>query len=712
MTLLAVGQLSSDDLLVFWAGLALLLAVARGLGALARRLGQPAVVGELAAGIVLGPSLLGRIAPDAQTWLFGDDPVRGGMLAAVSWIGVVLLLVVTGFETDLKLLRRLGSASAAVTIGSLVVPLAGGALLGYVLPDLFLAATDQRGRFVLFIAVALSISALPVIAKVLYDLRLMRRDLGQITIAAGMTNDLVGWVLLGVVAGMTATDGFSVATLARSLGGLALFVAFAFTGGQRIVDRLLRRVRDRASSEASVLATFVVVAVTAGVVTQWLGVEAVIGAFVAGILLGRSRYADHATQHALENVTHGVFAPIFFATAGLSVDLRLLATRSGMLWTAAIILMAGLTKFVGAFVGARIGGMNVRHASALGAALNARGALEIVVATIGLSLGVLNDTSYAAIVVMAIVTSLTAGPALKLILRGEQIEGAESERLERERRLAGSIVGASRALLPTRGGANSVAAARVLDWILQPESFVTVVNVRHPDDAGPDDLFEHATAAGALSELFTEHSVDSVDRVHDDPAAAILSETRLGYDLVALGMTHGDHGTHLSRTLERVLAASTVPVLLVRQGAQAMALDPEIRRIVVPATGTRVGRAAQDVAFALAERVNADVEAVHVVAQHEPVAAGVAASASRSGVQELEDSADIGAGFGRVPSLHWTQGALPAQELVSRAESLAADLLVAGVELSKSDDRVFLGYNAEHLLQHARQTVALVIYPT
>ena len=711
MTVLAAVGLSAEDLLVFWVALATLLAVAHGLGALARRLGQPSVVGELTAGIVLGPSLLGRLAPDIQNWMFGDDPVRSSMLLAVSWIGVVLLLVVTGFETDLKLLRRLGSASATVTIGSLVVPLVGGALLGWWLPEMFLGAADQRARFVLFIAVALSISALPVIAKVLFDLQLMRRDLGQITIAAGMTNDLVGWVLLGVVAGLAATDGFEPMMLVRSVGGLLLFIVFSFTLGQRIVDRLLRRVRDRTTNQASLLATFVTVAVTAGVVTQWLGVEAVIGAFVAGILLGRSRYADRGTEHALENVTHGFFAPIFFATAGLSVDLGLLATPSAVLWTLAIIGMAGLTKFVGAFIGGRLGGMSATHSIALGAALNARGALEIVVATIGLSLGVLNDTSYAAVVVMALVTSLAAGPALKWILRGERIEGPESERLAREARLAGSIVGASRALLPTRGGENSVAAARILDWILQPESFVTVVTVSDPADLPGDAQDASTTAASALSELFTEHSVDSVDRVHDDPAAAILSETRLGYDLIALGMTHGDDGAALSRTLERIVAASPVPVLLVSQGPRALSLDPEIRRIVVPAMSTRVGRAAQDVAFALAERVNAEVDAVHVAAEHEPVGVGAGDPPPPTGVEALEDTAEIAASFGRKPSLYWAQGTTPVQELVDRAERSAADLVVAGVELAKSEDRAFLGYDAEYLLRNAPQTVALIIFP-
>lgn len=710
MTLLASVGLSSDQLLVFWASLVALLGVAHGLGALARRMGQPSVVGELAAGIALGPSVLGVVAPGAHAWLFPEDAVQNGLLLAVSWIGVVLLLVGTGFETDLKLLRRLGRASAGVATGSLIVPLAGGALLGWLLPQGFVGDTGSRSSFVLFIAVALSISALPVIAKVLYDLRLMRRDLGQITIAAGMTNDLVGWVLLGVVAGLASADGALVATLARSIGGLIVFVVLAFTVGRRAIDRVLRRVRERSTRASALVGVIAIIALGAGVITQWLGVEAVLGAFIAGIVIGQSRYADTHAQGVLEDVTQSIFAPIFFATAGLSVDLSLLFTPTGALWTVVIIAMAAATKFAGAYIGGRAGGLSATHSAALGAALNARGALEIVVATIGLNLGVLTDTSYAAIVVMALVTSLAAGPALKALLRGERIGDTESARLAREALLADSVVGATSALLPTRGGTNSIPAARILDAILQPGSYLTMLTVHgSADDAARR---QGAAAVGALRSLIRRQTVNWIDRIDEDAAAAIDAEARLGYGLMALGMTHGIGGSGMSETLERIIARSTVPVLLISRSPAAVSMEPPIRHIAVPSTGTRCGRAAQDVAFALAEQMQAQAHAIHVVATPAPPGLDPAGPASlTSGDEMLARSADIAARFGQTATLHRTHGTMLGQELLRHAERVQADMVVAGVDLHTSGDRAFIGYDAEYLIGHANQTVALILFP-
>jgi Kef-type K+ transport system membrane component KefB/nucleotide-binding universal stress UspA family protein len=709
MTILASGALTSEQLLVFWASLATLLGVAHLLGALARRLGQPTVVGELAAGIVLGPSVMGGVVPGLQAWLFPDDAAQRALLMAVSWIGVVLLLVCTGFETDLKLLRRLGRASAAVATGSLVVPLAGGALLGWLLPRTFVGDGGARSSFVLFLAIALSISALPVIAKVLFDLGIVRRELGQITIAAGMTNDLVGWILLGVVAGMASSDAFSLATLLRGVGGLAAFVVAAFTIGQRGVDRLLRRTRE-AGRPAALTAAMVIVVLAAGVITQWLGVEAVLGAFIAGVVLGRSRYADRHAQDVLETVTHSVFAPIFFATAGLSVDLGRLATPTVLGWTVAVIAAATLTKFAGAYIGGRVGGLTGRHATALGAALNARGALEIVVATIGLNLGVLNETSYAVIVVMALVTSMAAGPALTAVLRGERIAADESARLAREVLLAASVVGATSALLPTRGGTNSIPAARVLDALLEPDARLTLLTVH----ASSNDVARRqgAAAVGALSSVVRDHAVDWIDRVDDEAAGAILSEARLGYGLMALGMTRGGGTSAMSPTLHRVIARSPVPVLLVSRSRAVDTVEQAIRHVVVPSTGTRTGRAAQDVAFATAARLGAQAHAVHVVATpstREPDLAGV--GVPMSGDELLAASAHIAAGFGQTAALHRAHGSLPAEELLRHADRVDADLIVAGAESHISGDRVFLGYNAEYLLAHSTRTLVLVLLP-
>jgi hypothetical protein len=250
-------------------------------------------------------------------------------------------------------------------------------------------------------------------------------------------------------------------------------------------------------------------------------------------------------------------------------------TPTAASWTLAFIAMAVVTKVVGAYVGGRIGGLSAVQSSALGAALNARGAFGLVVAAIGLDLAVLNQLSYTVLVVMALVTSMVAGPALKAILRGEHIDSAESARLAREELLARSVLGASSALLPTRGGTNSFALTRILDAILPPESFVTVLTVHESAEER-----RGSSTARALSTLFTEHAVEWIDRVNSDTAEAILNEARLGYGLMALGMTRGEGDGSLSRTLERVLAAGARTLDRPRAGRRVVpAADPPDRGI-------------------------------------------------------------------------------------------------------------------------------------
>ncbi|TMA32768.1 MAG: hypothetical protein E6J87_12010 [Deltaproteobacteria bacterium] len=200
---------SEHQLLLFWLQLLALLLTARALGGALRAIGQPAVIGELAAGLLLGPSVFGHLAPAAHDWLFPADPLQRALLAGPAWIGVFLLLILTGLETDPALIRRLGGAAARVALGSLVLPVLAGVGLGLALPEAFVGGATERVVFALFMGTALGISALPVIAKILSDLALMRRNVAQMLIAAAMANDLAGWILLGMVAGLAKSGSWS-----------------------------------------------------------------------------------------------------------------------------------------------------------------------------------------------------------------------------------------------------------------------------------------------------------------------------------------------------------------------------------------------------------------------------------------------------------------------------------------------------------------------
>lgn len=473
--------LKHHDLLLFWAQILLLFTTARGFGLLAQRVGQPAVVGELAAGLVLGPSAFGRFLPEAAHWLFPGDPHSSGIILAVAWVGVILLLVETGFETDLGLLASIGRSTTMVPLGSLVLPLGLGIGVGFLMPDVFLSG--GRTIFALFMGVCLAVSSLPVVAKILLELRLMRRNVGQIIIVAGMADDLVGWIMLSTLAGAATAGRLQVGKLVTTIVALVAFIVLAFSLGQKATNALLRRALKASHTIALPMSAVMFVVFSLAAITQAIGIEAVFGAFVAGIIIARSRYFRRDMEEGIHAFSHAVFAPIFFATAGMFVDLGQLANPTIAWWAGIVIAVASVGKLVGSYVGARLGPLGHHEAIAVGIGLNARGALEIIIATIALSIGVFNQQSYTIIVLLAMTTSIIAPPLLRWVLGNVEASQEEAERLEREEILQASVIANSRsALLPTRGGANSVMAARVLDLVLQPEAHVTVLHVQPPGD--------------------------------------------------------------------------------------------------------------------------------------------------------------------------------------------------------------------------------------
>ena len=596
---------TESQLLIFWVSLLVILVTARLFGYLMQRVGQPAVIGELAAGLVLGPSILGRLAPGVTDWLFPADDAQTAMLFTIGWIGVLLLLVVTGYETDLGLIRRLGRAAALVSTGSLIVPAAAGLAVGWLIPTMFIGDGTEPYIFALFIAAALSISSLPVIAKILSEMGFMRRNFGQVTLAAGMANDVVGWIALGLIAGLAQAGGFKWDKLAITVGGLIAFFFVAFTLGQRLVDHSLQRLRASGNNPMTGLTIVLVTSLSFGVVTQWLHVEAVLGAFVAGVVLARSRFSDHELIAPLESMTAAVFAPIFFATAGLRVDLWLLADAETAIWAAIVLIAASASKFFGSLIGARISRLPAREGAALGVGLNARGALEIVIAAVGLSLGVLNDQSYTVIVLMAMATSMLAPPVLRRVLRDYEGSAEERRRLDLENQLAGNeVVVGGRILIPTRGGLTSLVAAQIADLAWPKRAEVTVLTTG--DDSSPD--------LGPIIDVLDERSVHHQHRDTDNPVEAIVEEAMLHYDAVIIGAGHTLDGG-FGPLVEDVLRRCPIPVVVVRPPRRSSGLPWAFARGLVPVNGARSSRPAQEIAGYISSRIGTKLSFLHVSSQ-------------------------------------------------------------------------------------------------
>ncbi|WP_394842677.1 cation:proton antiporter [Pendulispora brunnea] len=409
--------MTEHDALIFLVALATLLGMARLLGEVARAFGMPLVVGELIAGVLLGPTVLGRALPDVFQWLFRQSTPQK-MLGAYTTVGVVLLLVVAGLEVDLGIVRRRGRSAAFTSLLGMILPLAGGILLGFMLPDSDMKNPNQRLLFALFIGVALSISALPVIAKTLLDLGLFKTDLGLLVMSAAMIDDSVGWVAFSMLVGPMQGNSVEFHKL-LTMGGLSLvFVAGTLTAGRRGIDRLLTRFADELHG-GRVLSLVILLALIGAAITQALGIHAVLGGFVVGVAIGDSPSLREQTRATIHEFVTNVFAPVFFASLGLKVDF---IHAFDFRLCALVFAVASVAKVLGCSVGARAGGLGWRESIAVGFGLNARGAMEIILALLALEAGLLKEQLFVALVVMALCTSLLGGPAMKRLLYRAQEE--------------------------------------------------------------------------------------------------------------------------------------------------------------------------------------------------------------------------------------------------------------------------------------------------
>ena len=427
LALAPLPPLPAHQALVFLLQVVVLLTAALAMGALARRMGMPAIVGELTAGVVLGPSLLGHLAPAFSDWLLPKQAGQAHMLDALGLIGVLLLVGATGSHIDIQFMRRRGPSALAVFACGLIIPLGLGIALGYALPDSLVPDGADRTAFALLLGVAMGVSAVPVLAKTLTDMNLLHRDIGQLAMATCVADDTIAWCLLSVVAALATTGGLGAGLVAvLSVAGVVLA---AWLVGRPLV-RVGMRLAARSHGNAAPVAFAVLAILLGAAATQALKLEAVFGAFVVGILLVGPHTADPKRLAPLWTVVYGVLAPLYLATAGLRIDLTALADPVVALAAVAALVVAVGGKFSGAYLGGTLIRLPRWERLALGAGINARGVVEVVVAGVGLSLGLLNTTLYTIIVLVAIATSLMAPPLLRLAMK--HVDHSADEEVRRQ----------------------------------------------------------------------------------------------------------------------------------------------------------------------------------------------------------------------------------------------------------------------------------------
>lgn len=412
-------SLAAHEITSLMLALATILGCARILGEIARRFNQPSVLGEILAGILLGPTILGRFAPEFQGFLFpttGNTPVA---LEGFFIIAVTLFLLVAGMEVDLSAATRSSRAAINISVLGMVIPFSVGFAFAWGFPDLLGGySTDSHLVFALFFATALAISALPVIAKTLKDLNLLKTDLGMIVLAAAIVDDLTGWVVFAVVLGLSGvTKGLEIKWVIMLT---LLFVVLMLTVVRWMVHRLLPLVQAHMSWPAGVLGFALTGAFLCGAVTEFIGIHAIFGAFFFGIALGDSDHLKQRTRATLDQFISFIFAPIFFGSIGLKVDF---AANFDVVVVVVVLILAIVGKMTGCYWGAQLSGLSKRESWAIGYANNARGSMEIILGLLALQYGLIGETLFVALVVMALVTSMMSGTMIQSVLkRSKKIE--------------------------------------------------------------------------------------------------------------------------------------------------------------------------------------------------------------------------------------------------------------------------------------------------
>ncbi|MER8523021.1 cation:proton antiporter [Mesorhizobium sp. M0643] len=709
----------------FVAEIVLLLLVGRGLGEVLQRYGQPAIMGQLIGGILLGPSLFGWLWPSAQHLIFPSDPAQKGMIDAVSQLGILMLLLLTGMETDLRLVRRVGAACFSISATGIVVPFICGFALAQFLPDALLADATQRTVAGLFLGTALSISSVKIVAMVVREMNFMRRNLGQVIISSAIIEDTIGWLIIAVTFGIATNGRLQFAPLVTTIAAVALFMVFSFTIGRRLVFTLIRWTNDQFRSEFAVITMILIIMGVMALITNMIGVHTVLGAFVAGILVGESPILSSHIEGQLRGVITALFMPIFFGMAGLSADLTVLADPTLAMLTGALVVIASIGKFGGAFIGAKLAGMSFKEAIAVGSAMNARGSTEVIVASIGLSMNILSHNLFTMIVTMAVITTLAMPPMLRWALGRLPVGHDEQQRVEREALDEYGFISRLERLLvlvdDSRIGKFTAYLAGLVGGgsgmpttLLQPKDG----RIDRPTDSkGQERTLKEIKKGAKKSARAVKRIEDTlVGKVHltartelEATGETIAEEARKGYGLLLVGLDNvltADGA--FAPALNDIAGGFDGPLCLVLNGGNAGEKMPTLKAgtsILVPVNGTQVARRAADLALALARPNRARIKVLYVSQKAAKGRRSTSVSHSREEAV-LKDIADLAGRYGLHIDTAFHTRVTP-DKAITREAAKGAAIVVMGVTQRPGED-LFFGETAGAVLAACNCPVVLL----
>lgn len=707
---LALQPISSHATTLLFVQAAALLILARLLAEVMRRIGQPAVIGELLAGVIFGPSILGHFSPKLFFLTFPPQAAQFHLLEVVANLGMVLLLLLTGLETDIQVVRTLGRAAATSSIFGMLVPFIAGFAMAWMLPSSFYPSTTTHFLFSAFVATAMAISAVPVIAKILMDLDLTHRDLGVLILSAGVVDDTTGWLLLSVIAGIASTHHFALASLLLTLLYLGLYLAMMRWLAFPLLCRLMRYVNENVSLEGADLTLILGFTFLSAAITQAIGVHAVFGAFAMGMLIRQVPRVKRSSLHTIQTFVLGALSPIFFAYVGIKVDFW---TMQGWRIPLLVIAVATVGKLAGCYLGARLGKLKSLEALAIGFGMNARGAMELIVALIGLSLGVLTPEMYSIIVLVAVVTSFMAPLLLRTVLSRLPLREEEVRRMEHERLQRMLPAGPLRLLLPVTDPEFPKGAYRLSESLTAfRQGELRILHLL--SERRGRWWRKRPGAANGLPPEFHDLSrkpfYRQVNTPH--PGSVITTEAAHDYDLIIL--PYSGHERRARSIWEDVLSHTRLPVVLMGDGQNGSA--PQFERVIVPVNGSSNSKAAAEFAFAYAQTAAAGVTLVHIIdsgrgdAAFDP--AGAVPPAEEEQIKErLRTEFAV---LAQVHSVEFDIRVLasgdPIGQILEESRSHRYDLLVLGAERNRLAKPILPGHgSATAFLERAGCSCAVVV---
>ncbi|HEX5211679.1 MAG TPA: cation:proton antiporter [Pseudolabrys sp.] len=727
-----------------------LMLVGRLLGEAMLRIGQPAVMGQLVAGLVLGPSLFGLLLPDLQHALFPKSPEQKAMIDAIAQFGVLLLLLLTGMETDIKLVRQTGWASVSASLFGIVIPFACGFGLGELIPESLLADPGKRLITSLFLGTALSIASVKIVATVIGEMNFLRRTVGQVILASAIIDDSIGWMIAAVIFSLAKQGHIDVVSVGKSLVGTVAFMAVSFTLGRRVVFAVIRWVNDTFVSDFAVVTAILLIMTSMAIITDLIGVHTVLGAFVAGILVGESPILTKHIDEQLRGLIFAFFMPVFFGTAGLSADLTILKDPQILALTVGLVAIASIGKFGGASLGGKLGGLTPREALALGCGMNARGSTEVIIATVGLSMGALSQNLFTMIVAMAVITTMAMPPTLRWTLSRIPLRKEEKQRLEREELEArGFVANLERLLIAVDDSANAKFASRVAGTLAGSGSRpTTVLHITDPEKIEakkPTDETKAGKPASSKSEVEsppkatkaeekkaekatavvkqaaeqiqrrqkedekTDAALDITTIVHEAPSPEVIAEeAKKGYDLmiVGLGQTANRRGEFADSVTGLALGfEGPMAITDVRGDLEQKPTGP--LNILVPVNGTEQARRAAEVAITLARATRAGVTVLYVAVRNGGRRQTGNLRTRRHEEAILKDIVAIADGYNMSIRTALLADNSTDDAILTAAKRRKANLIVVGVG-RRPGDKLFFGDTAAALLKDAECSLLFV----